>query len=173
MKLPGDEIVADRNSLSTRAVTVNAPAAKIYPWLMQVGQGRGDMYSYEWLENLIGCNIHNVYQVVPELQQVTVGQVIRMGPEGFPMYHVDSFAPGQYLVLRPADPKTEAPGPGAWTMAVVGQPDGTSRLIFRQQMRVDAGIGNFIMWRVIVDPMTVVMEQKMMRTIRDLAEKPG
>ena len=173
MRLPGDEIVPDRNSLATRALSVHAPAAKIYPWLLQVGQGRGGMYSYEWLENLIGCDIHNVYQIVPELQQVTVGQVIRMGPKGYPMYHVAGFAPGQYLVLHPADPKTEAPGPGAWTMVVAEQPDGTSRLIFRQQMRVDPGIGNFIMWRVLVDPMTFVMEQKMMRTIRDLAEQSG
>ncbi len=173
MQLPGDEIVPDRNSVSTRALTVHAPAAKVYPWLLQIGQARGGMYSYEWLENLIGCDMHNVYQIVPELQQVSLGQEIRMGPEGYPLYHVAGYAPGQSFVMRAADPKTKTPGPGVWTMAVTDQPDGTSRLIFRQQMRVDPGIGNFVMWRVIVDPMTFVMEQKMMRTIRDLAEQPG
>jgi hypothetical protein len=173
MRLPGDEIVPDQNSVSTRAITVHAPAAKVYPWLVQVGQGRGGMYSYEWLENLIGCDMHNVYQIEPALQQVSVGQPIRMGPKGYPMYHVAGFDPGKYFVMRPADPKTETPGPGAWSMAVVEQPDGASRLIFRQMMRVDPGIGNFVMWRVMIDPITFVMEQKMMRTIRDLAEQAG
>jgi hypothetical protein len=173
MKLPGDEIVPDRNSVSTRAITVRAPASEIYPWLVQVGQGRGGMYSYEWLENLAGCDMHNVYRIVPALQQVSDGQVVRMGPKGYPMYHVAGLEPGKYFVMQPADPKTEQPGPGAWTMAVVEQPDGTSRMIFRQQMRVDPGIGNFVMWRVVIDPMSFVMEQKMMRTIRDLAEQAG
>ena len=57
-----------------------------------------------------------------------------------------------------------------WAMVVDEQPDGTTRLIMRQRQRVDPGLGNFVMWRVMVDPMTFIMEQKMMRTIRDLAQ---
>ena len=169
MQLPGDAIVPDANMVSTRAVTVHAPAAQIYPWLVQIGQGRGGMYSYEWIENLIGCDMHNVYQIVPDLQNVQAGQIIRMGPEGYPMYRVDSFAAGRYFVVRPGDPKTHEPGPGSWAMVLNERPDGTTRMILRQRMRVDPGIGNFVLWRVLVDPITFVMEQKMMRSIRDLA----
>jgi hypothetical protein len=157
--------------VSTRAVTVHAPAAKIYPWLVQLGQGRGGMYSYEWLENLARCDIHNVYQIVPALQQVQAGQEIHMGPEGYPLYHIYSFEPGRSFVLRPADPATKVPGPASWALVLNEQPDGTTRLIARQRQAVGPGFANFLTWRVIVDPMSFIMEQKMLRTIRDLAEQ--
>jgi hypothetical protein len=171
MKLPGDDIAAGANMVSTRTVTVHAPAAKIYPWLVQLGQGRGGMYSYEWLENLARCDIHNVYQIIPTLQQVQAGQEIRMGPEGYPLYHIYSFEPGHSFVLRPADPVTKQPGPASWALVLNEGPDGTTRLIARQRQAVGPGFANFLTWRVIVDPMSFIMEQKMLRTIRDLAEQ--
>src|SRR5690349_9989833 len=58
--LPGDELVARPKALATHAITIRAPAAEIWPWLVQFGQGRGGFYSYDWLENLFGCDIHNV-----------------------------------------------------------------------------------------------------------------
>lgn len=171
MALPGDEIAAAANLVSTRAITVQAPAAQIYPWLVQIGQGRGGMYSYEWLENLARCDIHNVYQIVPTLQQVQVGQEIHMGPEGYPFYRVVSFAEGRYFLLQPGDPATKKPGEASWAMVLAERGDGSTRLIFRQRQVVAPGFGNFVIWRVIVDPMSFVMEQKMLRTIRDLAER--
>ena len=170
IRLPGDEVVPEPDMVSTRAVTVAAPAVTVYAWLAQLGQGRGGMYSYEWLENLIGCNIHNVYRIVPELQQLTVGQVIAMGPEGYPFYRVLSFEPDKALVLQPGNPVTKEPGEGTWVFVLVERPDGTTRLISRQRARVGAGLGEFIIWRVITEPVDFIMEQKMMRTIRDLAE---
>ena len=44
-----------------RAVTIDAPPDKIWPWIMQIGRDRGGFYSYTWLENLIGADIHNVH----------------------------------------------------------------------------------------------------------------
>jgi hypothetical protein len=126
--------------------------------------------AHEWLENLARCDIHNIYEIVPELQQIQIGQTIHMGPEGYPLYYIDAFEPSRYFIIHPADPVTKQPGPASWAMVLLEQGDGTTRMIFRQRQRVDAGLGNFVMWRVIMDPMSFVMEQKMMRTIRDLAE---
>lgn len=170
LRLPGDELSPEANMISTRAVTVRAPAAEIYPWLVQLGQGRGGMYSYEWLENLAGCNIHNVYQIRSELQQVEPGQEIRMGPEGYPFYQVYAFDPGRYYAMQPGDPVSKRPAPASWVLYLQEQPDGTTRLISRQRQRVEPGLGNFITWKVIVDPLGFIMEQKMLRSIRDLAE---
>jgi hypothetical protein len=50
--LPGDQYVPRARSQSTRAVTVAAPAAEVWRWLVQFGQGRAGFYSYNWLENL-------------------------------------------------------------------------------------------------------------------------
>jgi len=53
--LPGDDLVAYPKGDYTHAITIRASAAEIWPWLVQLGQGRGGFYSYEWLENLVGC----------------------------------------------------------------------------------------------------------------------
>ena len=59
----GDDLVAGPVTTSTYAVTVEAPADIVWSWLVQIGQDRGGMYSYEWLENLFGLDIHNTYQI--------------------------------------------------------------------------------------------------------------
>jgi hypothetical protein len=169
-KMPGDDIASNADLVSTRAVTVRATPEKIYPWLVQIGYQRAGMYSYEWIENLIGCDLHNVYRIVPELQKISPGQELAMGPKGYPFYRVEGFEPNRYLLLRPGDPKTREPGSASWLMLVQDQGNGTSRLIMRQRQKMDPGLGSFVMWRLFVEPISFVMEQKMMRTIRDLAE---
>jgi hypothetical protein len=52
--LPGDEVVSHPRLEATHAITIDAPASDIWPWLVQMGQNRGGFYSYTWLENLVG-----------------------------------------------------------------------------------------------------------------------
>jgi hypothetical protein len=73
LALPGDELVPEVGYEHTRAVTIRAPAEAVWPWLVQIGQDRGGFYSYEWLENLAGCDIHNADRIHPEWQDVTAG----------------------------------------------------------------------------------------------------
>ena len=68
---PGNDLVPDPRLTYTRAITIHAPAAEVWPWLAQVGQARGGLYSYESLENLIRCDIHNANAIVPEWQTLT------------------------------------------------------------------------------------------------------
>ena len=63
--LPGDDIVGQAKYRSTRAVTVNAPVERVWPWLVQLGQGRGGLYSYDWLENLLHLDIHSADRILP------------------------------------------------------------------------------------------------------------
>jgi len=169
--LPGDDIAAQANMVSTRAVTIRAAADKVWPWLVQMGQGRGGMYSYERLENLIGCDIHNTDRILPEFQHLEPGDVIRLGPEGYPFYRVAAIEPGRVLVLRPGDPKTKEPGPGSWALVLEERKDGSTRLLARQRLLYRPTAGNFLLWRVVTEPISFVMEQKMLRTIRQLAEE--
>lgn len=62
---PGDQLVAQPNFVWTNAITIHAPAAQVWPWLVQLGQGRGGLYSYDWLENLIGCDVHSTDRILP------------------------------------------------------------------------------------------------------------
>ena len=48
MVLPGDDFVPGETSNSTFAITINCPAADIWPWIVQIGCGRGNMYSYDF-----------------------------------------------------------------------------------------------------------------------------
>jgi hypothetical protein len=97
--LPGDELVPHNKWGYTHAITIRASAAEIWPWLVQIGQGRGGFYGYEFLENLIGCNIHNADQIIPEFQHLDVGDEIRHHPK-LPHYEVAVVEPSRVLVLH-------------------------------------------------------------------------
>ncbi len=70
MVLPGDAITAEEVSQTTRIITVRTAATQIWPWLLQLGQDRGGMYSYDFLENLASCNIHTLNAIDPALQNL-------------------------------------------------------------------------------------------------------
>jgi hypothetical protein len=176
--LPGDDLVPNSRLGYTRAVTVLAPAADVWPWLVQIGHGRGGLYSYDWLENLVGCDIHSSDQVVPEFQDLTVGDIIGLGPEGYPCFAVVAIEPGQTLVLQGADPKTRQPPQptdsktkgyvnASWAFFLDEQHDGTTRLIARQ--RLDYSRDMALIWRT-AEPVNFVMERKMLLGLKTRAE---
>ena len=72
--LPGDDVVRDAGLVATRAITIDAPPERVWPWVVQIGQGRGGFYSYDWLENLVGCDIHSADEIVEPWQHVVAGR---------------------------------------------------------------------------------------------------
>ena len=101
MPLPGDELVPDPGYEHTRAVTVHAPADEVWRWLAQIGQGRGGFYSYDWLENLAGCDIHSADRIHPEWQDLEVGdRVLDGAPEMNCAFVVTMVDPHRHLVLH-------------------------------------------------------------------------
>lgn len=66
--MPGDDMSPNPNWVYTQAITINAPAGRIFPWIDQIGEDRGGFYSYEILENIAGCNIKNAGSIHPEWQ---------------------------------------------------------------------------------------------------------
>ena len=75
--LPGDELLASPDIVATRAIEIDAPASAVWPWLLQMGPGRAGAYTYDWIENLFGLNMHSADRIVPEWQQLEVGNVLR------------------------------------------------------------------------------------------------
>ncbi|MBF6235457.1 SRPBCC family protein, partial [Nocardia farcinica] len=71
--MPGDELLAAPDLMTTRAVTIAAEPAAIWPWLVQFGPGRGGAYTYDWIENLFGLNMHSADHILPQFQHVSVG----------------------------------------------------------------------------------------------------
>ena len=165
MTLPGDEFVPNPVLESTRAITIQAPATAVWPWLVQMGQGRGGLYSYERLENLVGCDMHNTDRIIPEYQQLKVGDKVRLVPEGRdPYFLVSAVEPGRAIILGGDNPPT--------TWAFILQPidDNSTRLIVRWRQDYEPSFGNIIGWRVFTDPITFVMERKLLQGIKARVE---
>src|ERR1700693_4344062 len=76
--LPGDDLIVSPDLTATRAITVRASAGQVWPWIAQLGQGRGGFYSYDFLENLLGFDIHSTDRLVHEWQQLEVGDEVRL-----------------------------------------------------------------------------------------------
>ena len=76
--LPGDDLIAGPDLTATRAITVRAPASGVWPWIAQLGQGRGGFYSYDFIENLAGCDVHSADRIVPEWQDVMAGDEVSL-----------------------------------------------------------------------------------------------
>ena len=79
--LAGDDLIANPDLIATRAIPVGTSAEQVWPWIAQLGQGRGGFYSYDALENLVGCDIHSADRVVPEWQDLKVGDQVHLHPE--------------------------------------------------------------------------------------------
>jgi hypothetical protein len=168
--LPGDELLAGADLTATRAVTVRASAAEVWPWIAQLGQGRGGLYSYDALENLVGCDIHSADRIVPEWQDVRVGDEFRLHPEI--ALAVARVEPERALVIRGGAPMNGKPPPYDFTWAfVLGEEPEGSRLVVRERY------GYRRRWTpALVEPLSAVsfvMSQKMLRGIRDRAEARG
>jgi hypothetical protein len=167
--LPGDELITGPDLTATRALTVRAAADRVWPWIAQLGQARGGFYSYDFLENLAGCDIHSADRVVPEWQDVTAGDKVGLHPEV--ALEVTAVDPGRSLVLRSAVPDGNAPPPFGftWAFALRPGPDGATRLIVRERYAYTRPWARFV-----VEPVAVidfVMTQKMLRGIRSRAEQ--
>lgn len=142
MALPGDEFVAEPVSQTTEGVWIEAPAAEVWPWLVQMGQDRGGLYSYEKLENLVGMKHRNADRIHPEWQHLATGDVIRMVPRGW-MGLRDGLAlpvarliEGEAIVLRLQPP--DLPVDGVWSFHVMPRWEDRSRLLVRTRLRMRA-----------------------------------
>jgi hypothetical protein len=164
---PGDQLVAQPSYVWTNAITIHAPAVQVWPWLVQLGQGRGGLYSYDWLENLIGCDVHSTDRILPQFQlPLQVGdRVIRMARYA-PSNPVALVEPGRALVLghiKDSDGELAA-GQARSSWAFILQPvdQHSTRLLVRCR-------GSSLMAR-LQGPVQFVMQRKMMLGIKQRAE---
>ena len=167
--LPGDDLIVTPDLTATRAITVRASADQVWPWIAQLGQGRGGFYSYDFLENLAGCDIHSADHIIPGWQDIKIGDEVKLAPAaGLDVVALES---GRSLVLRGGVAIGAAPPPYDFTWAWVlrDEPDGTSRLLLRERYAYTRPWARFL-----VEPaeaVSFVMSQKMLRGIRDRAEQ--
>jgi hypothetical protein len=171
--LPGDEIVPHPEQQATHAITINAPVADVWPWLVQVGQTRGGFYSYTWLENLAGCNMHNAYRIVPEWQSLRAGDVVWLHPKAPPL-PVAIVEPYRAIVLGGNGGEPEAMpsvNTGIWGFHLKEVDEKTTRLLIRSRWARKPGLLTWAGNYALLEPAHFIMERKMMLGIKQRAER--
>ncbi|MGZ5351486.1 MAG: hypothetical protein ACXWGA_14860 [Actinomycetota bacterium] len=154
--LPGDDLLRADAPSTTRAITIDAPPEEVFPWLLQIGFGRGGWYSYDWIDN---DGLPSVERIEPDLR-LAVGDRVEMMPGFGPV--VRMIEPGRCMV--------SGGDTDSWCLLVESMVDGRTRLISRWKQDWPRTFATYA-WIVIADPGAFIMERKMLLRIRELAER--
>jgi hypothetical protein len=135
MELPGDEMVKNPTYGYTMGATIMAPASKVWPWLLQMGQRRGGFYTHERVENILGATIHNADSILPQFQSLKLDDTIWLTPD--PYFRKQ----GQHMIVAQIDSpfilvyKQVLPNGslGTWSFILQEQSPNSTRLLFRRR----------------------------------------
>jgi len=167
MPLPGDGLVPAPVAAATHAVTISAPPERVWPWLVQTGQGRAGFYAdsafwdrcVDWYYRrlsreqggaTVGYQVSASDRIIPAWQDLRAGDIIADGPPGTACYVVQQIEPGRALVLftdthlrylLPArlrdNPRLGISGELSDSFLLTEPEPGTTRLIRRMRLRCD------------------------------------
>lgn len=159
-RLPGDELLPDPDRTATRAISIAAPPAAVWPWIVQIGpRPRGGAYTYDWIENLLGLDMRSADRVLDDFQHPRLGERIGLG--------------SNEMVVAVLEPERafgwlSADGNWLWTFVLAPAPGGT-RLISRNSYRLPTPAARIGM--IPMEPGSLVMERRMLAGIRERAER--
>jgi hypothetical protein len=159
-RLPGDELLEHADGIATRAIEIDAPASAVWPWIAQMGPSpRGGAYTYDWIENLLGLNMHSADRVLAEFQHPEIGDTICYGSNQMRLERVE---PEHVLAWRSEN------GNWVWSFSLT-QTNGSTRLISRNRFRMPRLIDRIGM--IPMEPASLIMERKMLFGIKERAER--
>jgi hypothetical protein len=157
--MPGDDLV-DRPTLNaTRAITIAAPAERIFPWLVQVGVHRAGWYSYDLLDNL---GRPSAQTVLPQFQHIEPGDIMPMSPDGKHGIRVHSLSPPYQMIWG-------TPGETSWVWLLESQPDGTTRVLTRVRSRY-RWMSATIFFSLLLEFADIWMMRRMLLNLRNRIE---
>jgi hypothetical protein len=160
-------------------VTIAAAPERVWPWIVQfgLGLGRAGFYSYEFLERVVGIPVRNIESVLPQFQALTAGDEIRLHPNAPGVCVAEIHAQRHLCFGDCPEPqrRIERPDPvRSWSMYLVPRGADSTRLVLRscieplRKATLGARVG-----RAVEEPIDFLMEQRMLRSLRRLAEKQG
>jgi hypothetical protein len=172
MSMPGDQVVEGAQISVTRAATLRARSDDVWPWLVQMGWGRGGWYTPRWVDRLLfPANGPSAETVVPELQTLAVGDVVPDGPPRAACgFVVTDLEPGRHLVLHstshlPLSWRQRGLAGVDWSWAFTLRPvagGSDTRLVFRWRSRTwPASLTAAV--QLVVVPADWVMSRGMLR----------
>ena len=158
--MPGDNIVGKPSFNATRAVTINAPAENIYPWIVQIGLNRAGWYSYDLLDNLTRRSAESI---LPEHQRIQVGDLIPMSPDGKEGLWVKDFLYNEWLLWWDKE------GDNSWAWGIYSEGETHARLVTRVRVEY-RWLSPAILFNLIIEFFDILMMRKCMLGIKRRAE---
>jgi hypothetical protein len=181
--LPGDDLIPDPLYTTTHAIAVDAPAEDVWPWVVQMGQNRGGFYTYDVLENLFRLDIHSADSIHSEWQDLEAGRdYVSLDPDETMKMTIAELQPPRAFVIRTGGPDEEPQAPGdffkgeiaaSWAFIVEPVTDRTCRLVIRWRARWRETVPAAFARAFLLEPAHFIMEEGMLRGIRDRAERAG
>ncbi|MCC5950937.1 MAG: SRPBCC family protein [Acidimicrobiia bacterium] len=176
LALTGDDLVPEPATQATRAITIDAAPADVWPWIVQLGADRGGFYSYDWLENLFGLQIHSAEAIEEAWQDLQVGDLVYANRAGTGGWCVVGVHPHEALVLQAADVTTGRPlrrdeqlgYEFLWIFALRPTSAGATRLLVRERSGFRNGLTEVAMSPIGL--ISFVMSRRMLRGIKQRAE---
>jgi hypothetical protein len=183
---PGDELVPAPLWGWTHGVEIAAPVSEVWPWVVQIGQNKGGFYSYQWLENLAGCDVQNADRIHPEWQTLKPGDTLSLHRAG-PPFSVVAVDPGHYFLAHGyvdvqtgqvhEGPPPEGPLPPhhvnlTWLFLVESLDEGRSRFVSRYRIACSGDLStrlSFGPW--IVEPIGFMMDRRMLLGVKERVER--
>ncbi len=151
--MPGDELLEYPDLVSTRAISICAPPSAIWPWIVQMGSGKAGMYTYDWIENLLGLNMHSADEILPQFQDRKVGDLEQIGSKG-PRLQVAVLEPETALVVRSEN------GNWVWAFCLYPTSDGRTVLVSRNRIASPgASARTRLLNTLVMEPGSLVMER--------------
>jgi hypothetical protein len=158
--LPGDQLVTKADYFATRAITIHAPPQEVWPWLVQIGSGRAGWYTYDRIDN---AGMPSATEVIPELQQLQVGDLIPMVVGKDIGVRVKELEPDRRMLWW------DEQGEYSWEW-VLEPADGQTRLLNRLRVTRHPWTRKMLYELVAVNG-DVVMQRKLLRGIKQRAER--
>ena len=172
---PGDDLVPRPRWSWTHGIEIDAPAEEVWPWIAQIGADRGGFYSYQWLENLVGCEIRNAETVHPEWQ-LRAGDELRLHPR-MPPLRVTRVDPGRWFVAfgAPDDAARATDRPwtaGSWLFLVERIAGRRCRVISRFRAACSDDLATRLqMGPTLLEPIGFAMDRRMLLGIKQRVER--
>jgi hypothetical protein len=162
--MAGDDLVSNPVHVTTRAVTIRAERTDVWPWLVQMGYGRGGMYSYDFVDRVMGIlDRESTWQIMPEHQQLKVGDVIPMGSG--PSWPVAALEPYRSMVLHIQEPGVHV----TWSYSLKGLGWRLTRLVLRVRTWLEIK-PQIVPLLVVMDPGEFLMVRKHLLGVKARAE---
>ncbi|MDB4939335.1 MAG: hypothetical protein JWP87_6307 [Labilithrix sp.] len=172
--LPGDELVAAPRWSWTHGIEIDAPPGEVWPWIAQLGADRGGFYSYQWLENVVGCEVRNAERIHSEWA-IAVGDALLLHPK-MPPLHVAALDQGHFFVVHAAaDARARATGKPcadvSWLFLVEPLGEGRSRLVSRYRCAMSDDLATRLSFGpTLLEPIGFAMDRRMLLGVKARVE---